>query len=66
MKDKAAVKRLEVVISDEIAAQLRVARVGDEVTNTLIKQSASAVREDGHVCLIYEIAERILVLSNHL
>ena len=66
MKEKAAVKRQKVVISDEFAAQLCVARVGDEVTHTLVKESGSAVLKDSEVCLIYEIAERILVLSNYL
>ena len=54
------------VISDEIAAVVTVARVGDEVTNALVKQSSSAVTEDGEVSFFYEIAERVLVLSNHL
>ena len=66
MKDKAAVKRLRWLYSDEIAAQLCVARVGDEVTNTLVKESGSAVLKDSEVSFFYEIAERILVLSNHL
>tara|TARA_R100001463_G_C3531632_1_gene221688 strand:+ start:524 stop:823 length:300 start_codon:yes stop_codon:yes gene_type:complete len=42
------------------------ARVGDEITHTLIKETSGAVLEDGKVSFFYEIAERIFVLSNHL
>ena len=42
------------------------ARVGDEITHTLLKETCGAVLKDGKVSFFYEIAERIFVLSNHL
>ena len=66
LKEKAAGKRLEAVISDQLAAQVCIARVGDEVTNVLIKQCSRAVTECGEVCFLYEIAERVFVLRYNL
>ena len=40
-------------------------RVGDEVTNALIKESGCTVFENGKVSFVYEIAEGIFVLSTH-
>ena len=52
--------------SDKFAAHMCVACIGDKVTDTVIKQDSGAVRKDLHVGFIYEIAERIFVLSDHL
>tara|TARA_B100000085_G_scaffold44255_1_gene37376 strand:- start:8007 stop:8240 length:234 start_codon:yes stop_codon:yes gene_type:complete len=43
-----------------------VACIGDEITNTVVEQDSGAVLQDLHVSFIYEIAERIFVLSDHL
>lgn len=56
----------KVVISNVFAAQMCVASVGDKVTNTVCKQGCRAVCEYSHVSFVYEIAERIFVLRNHL
>ena len=40
--------------------------VGDEVTNTLIKESGRPILEDGVVSFFYEVAEGIFVLRNNL
>ena len=55
-----------VVNSSDIAAHMCVACIGDEVTNAVCKQSRGTIGEDGVVGFIYEIAERIFVLRNHL
>ena len=52
--------------SEHFASHMTPARVGDEVTYTLVEQSGRAVLEDCEVSLFYEIAERIFVLSNYL
>ena len=56
----------KVVNSSDIAAHMCVACIGDEVTNALFKESSGTIGEDGVVGFIYEIAERIFVLRNHL
>jgi len=66
LKEKGAGKRLEAVISDQLAAQMCIARVGDEVTNILIKQCSRAVTEGREVRFFYEIAERVFVLRHNL
>ena len=43
-----------------------VASVGDKVTHTLIKETGTAIFEDGHVGFIYEVAERFFVLRYDL
>lgn len=64
--------RNEVVASSDLimlyssgvgAAQLCMLAVIDEVTDTLIEQDRSSVREDGHVCFFLEIDEGIFILS---
>jgi len=55
-----------VVISNEFAAKVSCASVGDEVTDSLIEESSSAVTEDSEVSFVYEIAERIFVLRHYL
>ena len=58
--------RGEGVISVVAAAQMCVARVRDEVTHTLIEESSTAVFKGGEVSFLYEVAERIFVLRQHL
>ena len=55
-----------VVNSSDIAAHVCVACIGDEITDTLSKQSGGTVSKDGVIGFIYEIAERSFVLRNHL
>lgn len=52
--------------SDKFAAHMCVACIGDEIANTIVKQNSRTIFEGLHVGFIYEIAERIFVLSDHL
>lgn len=63
---KAPGKGLMVPISDVIATEVTVARVGDEVANSFVEKSGGTVLEDSEVSFVYEIAERIFRLWNHL
>ena len=54
-----------VCISDELAAQMCMLRVGDEITDTLFKDGSSPISENAVFGFVYEIAEGIFVLSTH-
>lgn len=45
---------------------MAMARIGDEVANSLLEESGGTVLEDSEVSFVYEIAERIFRLWNHL